>query len=127
MAVTTAPALRTGHTPEGFRKRVRDAGLKTEVVILREGESWTSPETSKPRDSRPSRTTFYTESTMNLRTRSQAMQQRAERFFPGGVNSPVRAFGAVGGTPPFMERAEGAWLIDADGNQIGRASCRERV
>ncbi|MGA3081255.1 MAG: glutamate-1-semialdehyde 2,1-aminomutase [Terracidiphilus sp.] len=51
------------------------------------------------------------------RTRSHALQQRAERFFPGGVNSPVRAFRAVGGAPPFVERAEGAWLIDADGNR----------
>ena len=50
-------------------------------------------------------------------TRSQALQQRAERFFPGGVNSPVRAFGAVGGAPPFVERAEGAGLTDADGNR----------
>jgi len=49
--------------------------------------------------------------------RSQALQERAERFFPGGVNSPVRAFKAVGGSPPFIERAEGAWLIDADGNR----------
>ncbi len=52
-----------------------------------------------------------------VRSRSQALQQRAERFFPGGVNSPVRAFGAVGGAPPFVEWAEGAWLIDADGNR----------
>ncbi len=44
------------------------------------------------------------------------LQQRAERFFPGGVNSPVRAFGAVGGAPPFLVRAEGASLWDADGN-----------
>jgi glutamate-1-semialdehyde 2,1-aminomutase len=51
------------------------------------------------------------------RTRSQALQQRAERFFPGGVNSPVRAFRAVGGAPPFVERALGAWLTDADGNR----------
>jgi glutamate-1-semialdehyde 2,1-aminomutase len=51
------------------------------------------------------------------RPRSQALQQRAERFFPGGVNSPVRAFRAVGGAPPFVERAEGAWLTDADGNR----------
>ena len=36
-----SPLLRTGQTPEGFSRRVRDAGLKTEVVILREGESWT--------------------------------------------------------------------------------------
>ncbi|MGA3370419.1 MAG: glutamate-1-semialdehyde 2,1-aminomutase [Terracidiphilus sp.] len=53
----------------------------------------------------------------HVRTRSQTLQQRAERFFPGGVNSPVRAFGAVGGAPPFVERAGGAWLIDADGNR----------
>jgi glutamate-1-semialdehyde 2,1-aminomutase len=52
-----------------------------------------------------------------IHTRSQALQLRAERFFPGGVNSPVRAFGAVGGAPPFVERAEGAYLIDADGNR----------
>lgn len=51
------------------------------------------------------------------RTRSHMLQERAERFFPGGVNSPVRAFRAVGGAPPFVERAEGAWLVDADGNR----------
>jgi glutamate-1-semialdehyde 2,1-aminomutase len=51
------------------------------------------------------------------RTRSRGLQQRAERYFPGGVNSPVRAFRAVGGAPPFVERAEGAYLYDADGNR----------
>ncbi len=50
-------------------------------------------------------------------TRSEALQQRAERYFPGGVNSPVRAFRAVGGAPPFIESAQGAWLTDADGNR----------
>ena len=50
-------------------------------------------------------------------TRSQALQERAERYFPGGVNSPVRAFRAVGGAPPFIDRAEGAYLFDADGNR----------
>lgn len=49
--------------------------------------------------------------------RSQALQARAEKYFPGGVNSPVRAFRAVGGEPPFIERAEGAWLEDVDGNR----------
>jgi glutamate-1-semialdehyde 2,1-aminomutase len=49
--------------------------------------------------------------------KSRALQARAERFFPGGVNSPVRAFRAVGGEPPFIERAEGAYLYDADGNR----------
>jgi len=51
------------------------------------------------------------------RTRSTLLQARAETFFPGGVNSPVRAFRAVGGAPPFIERGEGAYLFDADGNR----------
>jgi glutamate-1-semialdehyde 2,1-aminomutase len=54
---------------------------------------------------------------MTTRTRSQALHARAERYFPGGVNSPVRAFRAVGGAPPIVARAEGAYLIDADGNR----------
>jgi glutamate-1-semialdehyde 2,1-aminomutase len=53
----------------------------------------------------------------HFHARSHALQQRAERFFPGGVNSPVRAFRAVGGAPPFVESAQGAWLTDADGNR----------
>jgi glutamate-1-semialdehyde 2,1-aminomutase len=44
------------------------------------------------------------------------LERRAEQYFPGGVNSPVRAFRAVGGHPPFVVRAEGAYLYDADGN-----------
>jgi glutamate-1-semialdehyde 2,1-aminomutase len=51
-------------------------------------------------------------------TKSQQLQQRAERFLPGGVDSPVRAFRAVGGHPPFVASAEGAWLTDADGNRF---------
>jgi glutamate-1-semialdehyde 2,1-aminomutase len=50
--------------------------------------------------------------------RSAELQERAERYLPGGVDSPVRAFRAVGGHPPFVERAEGAYLIDADGNRL---------
>ncbi|HEY0263821.1 MAG TPA: glutamate-1-semialdehyde 2,1-aminomutase [Granulicella sp.] len=50
-------------------------------------------------------------------TRSRQLQQRAEALLPGGVDSPVRAFRAVGGDPPFVERAEGAYLWDADGNR----------
>jgi glutamate-1-semialdehyde 2,1-aminomutase len=42
---------------------------------------------------------------------------RACRTIPGGVNSPARAFGAVGGEPPFMARAEGAYLFDIDGHR----------
>src|ERR1700723_1083824 len=48
---------------------------------------------------------------------SRELQRRAERYLPGGVDSPVRAFRAVGGDPPFLERAEGAYLWDADGNR----------
>ena len=65
----------------------------------------------------------YTEANMTTKkdaavhSRSQALQARAEKYFPGGVNSPVRAFRAVGGEPPFVERAEGAYLFDADGNR----------
>lgn len=50
-------------------------------------------------------------------TRSRDLQQRAERYFPGGVNSPARAFRAVGGDPPLVDRAAGAYLWDADGNR----------
>ena len=48
--------------------------------------------------------------------RSSALFVEADQVIPGGVNSPVRAFKAVGGTPIFIERAKGAYLYDADGN-----------
>ena len=48
---------------------------------------------------------------------SRELQHRAESLLPGGVDSPVRAFRAVGGDPPFVTRAEGAYLWDADGNR----------
>lgn len=48
---------------------------------------------------------------------SAALMARAQRVTPGGVNSPVRAFGAVGGTPRFMASAKGPWLTDADGRR----------
>lgn len=47
-------------------------------------------------------------------TQSEKLFARAQQFIPGGVNSPVRAFHAVGGTPIFFERASGAYLYDAD-------------
>jgi len=48
---------------------------------------------------------------------SEKLFLKACEVIPGGVNSPVRAFAAVGGTPPFIARAEGAYLIDVDGNR----------
>jgi glutamate-1-semialdehyde 2,1-aminomutase len=50
------------------------------------------------------------------RTRSQELYARACRSLPAGVNSPVRAFGSVHGTPLFVDRGEGARIFDADGN-----------
>src|SRR3954466_1512333 len=61
-----------------------------------------TPATSKPEYSLP---------------RSHEAFVRACRVIPGGVNSPARAFGAVGGEPPFMARAEGQFLYDIDGHQ----------
>jgi len=49
--------------------------------------------------------------------KSQELQKRAEKMIPGGVNSPVRAFGAVGGDPLFIVRGEGSHVWDADGNE----------
>jgi glutamate-1-semialdehyde 2,1-aminomutase len=49
---------------------------------------------------------------------SEELLQRAQRLMPGGVNSPVRAFRAVGGHPPFIARASGARLWDAEGNEL---------
>ena len=48
---------------------------------------------------------------------SRALQRRAESLLPGGVDSPVRAFRAVGGDPPFVDHALGAYLWDRDGNR----------
>jgi len=51
-------------------------------------------------------------------SRSHAAFERAKRLIPGGVNSPARAFGAVGGHPLFIDRAQGAYLYDLDGNRF---------
>jgi len=50
-------------------------------------------------------------------TRSEELFERAKKSIPGGVNSPVRAFKAVGGTPRFMARSDGAYIWDADGKR----------
>ena len=52
-----------------------------------------------------------------MNTRNEELFRRAQQHIPAGVNSPVRAFRAVGGTPPFFERALGAHLWDADGKR----------
>ena len=50
-------------------------------------------------------------------TASEQAFEEARKYIPGGVDSPVRAFGSVGGVPPFIERGEGGYLIDIDGNR----------
>jgi glutamate-1-semialdehyde 2,1-aminomutase len=52
-----------------------------------------------------------------MTSRNESLFQRARERIPAGVNSPVRAFGAVGGSPPFFERASGPYLWDADGKR----------
>ena len=49
--------------------------------------------------------------------KNETLYERAQRVIPGGVNSPVRAFRAVGGTPRFFERALGPHLWDAEGSR----------
>jgi glutamate-1-semialdehyde 2,1-aminomutase len=50
--------------------------------------------------------------------RSEELFRRAQELIPGGVNSPVRAYRSVGGTPPFIARGEGSRIYDADGNEF---------
>ena len=54
---------------------------------------------------------------MMTTSKSEELFERAQKSIPGGVNSPVRAFRSVGGTPVFMERAKGAYMYDADGKK----------
>jgi len=55
---------------------------------------------------------------MKERKNSQKLFAEAQRYLPGGVDSPVRAFKAVGGTPPFIARGQGSKIYDADGNEF---------
>ena len=59
--------------------------------------------------------------------RSSALFAEAKKVIPGGVNSPVRAFKAVGGDPVFIERAEGAYIYDEDGNLIAITSMAKPI
>ncbi|HUH50621.1 MAG TPA: glutamate-1-semialdehyde 2,1-aminomutase [Flavobacterium sp.] len=55
---------------------------------------------------------------MTTYQRSSALFEEAQKYIPGGVNSPVRAFKSVGGTPIFIKRAKGAYLYDEDDNRL---------
>ncbi|HEX4815760.1 MAG TPA: glutamate-1-semialdehyde 2,1-aminomutase [Nonomuraea sp.] len=60
---------------------------------------------------------------MSRTQKSEDLFDRARRIVPGGVNSPVRAFGAVGGTPRFMASGQGPYITDVDGNQYVDLVC----
>jgi glutamate-1-semialdehyde 2,1-aminomutase len=64
----------------------------------------------------PSRRIVFEGVLVMTHDRSAALLARAERIIPGGVNSPVRAYRGVGGTPPFIVRGDGCRIVDADGN-----------
>ena len=51
------------------------------------------------------------------REKSRQIFEQAVTLIPGGVNSPARAFGGVGGSPVVIDHAEGPWLFDVDGNR----------
>ena len=50
-------------------------------------------------------------------SKSQQLFEQAQQYIPGGVNSPVRSFRAVAGTPPFIARGQGSHVWDVDGNE----------
>lgn len=52
------------------------------------------------------------------REKSKELYEKAKTYFPGGVNSPVRAFKSVYGTPLFIQKGDGCFVWDADGNQF---------
>ena len=57
------------------------------------------------------------------RKKSEALFEKAKTYFPGGVNSPVRAFRSVGGTPLFIDRGNGSHILDADNNEFVDYCC----
>ncbi|MGV3507956.1 MAG: aminotransferase class III-fold pyridoxal phosphate-dependent enzyme, partial [Sphingobacteriaceae bacterium] len=57
------------------------------------------------------------------REKSSELYEKSKTYFPGGVNSPVRAFKSVYGTPLFIDRGDGCYLWDADGNQFTDFCC----
>ena len=73
--------------------------------------------TTRARKSARQKSGDDTDGATKTRTRSKGLWRRARRWLPGGVSSPVRAYGAVGGVPPFVVRGRGAHIEDADGNR----------
>src|ERR1700690_4131767 len=82
------------------------------------GVNW-GPWLSSPRPSSAERvpSSMANDGIASHRPVSQSLFERASQLFPGGVNSPVRAFKAVGGTPVFLHSGQGAFVQDVDGNR----------
>ena len=111
--------FKSSRVRDGVLCILADHGYRPAIVILpRSGRTcFCLPLMCRPRSCHQRFSSTYTGwMPLNL-ARSRQLQLRAEHLLPGGVDSPVRAFRAVGGDPPFVARAEGAYLFDADGNR----------
>jgi len=85
------------------RKISRETGVSDYVILF------------STKEYKKTRLKYFAPAQEVTTSRSQSLHTEAQRYMPGGVNSPVRAFRAVGGEPLFVARGEGAYIYDADG------------
>src|SRR5680860_982964 len=117
------PPCRRGHRAELLGRRSRSAPSLTSFMMLSashlaDGTGFVPAALLRDNDGvNPAR------SHRPVTTASAELFARAHAVTPGGVNSPVRAFNAVGGTPRFIESARGAYLRDVDGNEYVDLVC----
>lgn len=117
------PAFACLYRPTNVQTKLEQVESSESSRLNRVGRAATAKLTGKHQCSiapfRPRLLLYWKSMVQPIRSlqRSRLLHQRAETFFPGGVDSPVRAFRAVGGDPPLVVRAEGAYLWDADGNR----------
>ena len=127
--VATTIAHRLAHLPlAGIRAAAAHASAETVDAFFREARLQRASRAAPAHTSAPHRkellmnvcTEGESASVRKQPTQSIALFDRARKVIPGGVNSPVRAFRAVGGTPLFISRGPGAHLHDADGRPLPR-------
>jgi glutamate-1-semialdehyde 2,1-aminomutase len=111
-------ALRHMALPEVVLNRGLKAGRAAHSQTCHTGSVRSTPAVDAPAADRSASTPYPDEA-----PRSAALFERAKAVTPGGVNSPVRAFRAVGGTPRFMVRGKGPYLYDADGREYVDLVC----
>src|SRR5690606_17609822 len=117
----------TGHPGKGSSRGRRDgtAARRRDGTVAPPGApaAWPLGPLLSCRADGPSRARMPTDNLLPRESidmnqdKSATIFERAQKLIVGGVNSPVRAFRAVGGTPPFIRSAEGCTLVDADGNR----------